>query len=126
MSKKKCTCTAPYLGAQPIGEAILCETCGGVVEPSRASLPLIDDFCKKQVFGFLQKLEEVIPPPTGCHHSITCSKYGSDETGWEQRLAVNVWKERPDGKSCHTFWIEDGDFDDVSLMVNAIEEALNG
>ena len=42
---------------------------------------------------FLKTLEVLIVPPTNCHHAITHAQFGSDETGWQERLAVQVnWK----------------------------------
>jgi hypothetical protein len=42
------------------------------------------------LLDFLKGLESVIPPPANCHHVITFAQYGSDQDGWEDRLALQV------------------------------------
>lgn len=39
---------------------------------------------------FMKRLEFLCPPPPRCHHAITFAQYGSDETGWEEKLALQV------------------------------------
>ena len=39
---------------------------------------------------FLKELERLVPPPANCHHAITYAQYGSDASGWEDKLAVQV------------------------------------
>lgn len=38
----------------------------------------------------LTGLEAAIPPPRLCHHSISAAQFGSDEEGWETRLALQI------------------------------------
>lgn len=45
---------------------------------------------KELLIKFLKTLEEVVPPPVECHHAITYAQYGSDEIGWEDRLALRI------------------------------------
>jgi hypothetical protein len=43
---------------------------------------------RRYLIDFLKSLEEILPPPKNCHHAMTFAKYGSDETGWEEKLAL--------------------------------------
>lgn len=38
----------------------------------------------------LKQLEEKVTPPQGCHHAIMFRKYGSDESGWEDKLVLQM------------------------------------
>ena len=38
----------------------------------------------------LKLLESKAPPPAKCHHAITYARYGSDESGWDDKLALQV------------------------------------
>lgn len=44
----------------------------------------------KYLLVFLKALEKEVPPPANCHHAITYAQYGSDLSGWEDRLAVQI------------------------------------
>lgn len=44
----------------------------------------------KLLIDFLKALEEKFPPPKYCHHVICFARYGSDEDGWEERLALQL------------------------------------
>jgi hypothetical protein len=81
------------------------------------------------ILEFLKRLEDVIPPPTNCHHAITYAQHGSDLEGWTDKLAVHVHAPgvkfdplnlvRPVGQSSlhfQTFFLEAED-EDKSVMV---------
>ncbi len=42
------------------------------------------------LIDFFKQLEAAIPPSPNCHHVICYAQYGSDEDGWEDRLAVKI------------------------------------
>lgn len=58
------------------------------------------------IMRFLKLLEENIPPPERCHHVITFAQFGSDETGWNDRLALQV----NDQGKFYCFFLDDEDF----------------
>lgn len=79
----------------------------------------------KKLIDIMTLLEIAVPPPANCHHMITCAKFGSDETGWEDRLLVQINK---DGVFFSLFWDEE-DFalpvaELVALMVQMLNEPL--
>ena len=81
---------------------------------------------KKKLLEFLKALEVAVPPPSG-HHAITFCQYGSDETGWEDRLGLHVRI----GNGARTVFIEDKDLElsveDFVLAVQrcvAVQEAV--
>lgn len=45
---------------------------------------------KPFLMEFLKQLEIAIKPPAHTHHAITYARYGSDEEGWEDKLALQV------------------------------------
>jgi hypothetical protein len=45
---------------------------------------------KKWILQFLKKLEKALPPAPGAHHAITAALYGSDQDGWDERLALHL------------------------------------
>jgi hypothetical protein len=55
---------------------------------------------------FLKALEAALPPPERCHHCMMYAQYGSDETGWSDRLMLQVNKV---GKF-YPFFLDDNDF----------------
>ena len=57
------------------------------------------------LLDFLRRLEADVPPPPDCHHAITFARYGSDEAGWEDKLALQVNR---DGVF-HCFFLEESD-----------------
>lgn len=68
---------------------------------------------RRHLLTFLQKLEQLIPPPKGGHHSITYAEYGSDAQGWEPRLALHLNA----GGFFHTLFFDDSDFEkDPNLL----------
>ena len=60
-----------------------------------------------KLIGLLREIENAIPPPTNCHHVLTRAQFGSDEKGWEERLALQV---NQDGKFW-CFFLGDADFE---------------
>jgi len=61
---------------------------------------------KQWLMALLRALEVAVPPPTGGHHAITAARYGSDETGWEDHLALHLMT---DGARV-TLFLDDYDF----------------
>ena len=55
---------------------------------------------------FLKFIEHLVPPPPKCHHAITFALFGSDQTGWEEKVALQINK---DGKF-HCFFLDEDDF----------------
>lgn len=55
----------------------------------------------------LKLLEVAIPPPPKAHHGISYAKYGSDESGWDDRLALHVNK----SGVFHCLFFDDEDFE---------------
>ena len=59
---------------------------------------------------FLKALERLVPPDgEDAHHAITYVRYGSDEEGWEDRLALRPAIKLP-GQREAVFYIDAGDF----------------
>lgn len=69
---------------------------------------------------FLKALESRIPPPPYCHHALTYAQYGSDEAGWEEKLALQINA----GGKFHCFFIEPGDFEKGDGLIAEIAEGL--
>ena len=61
---------------------------------------------KQYLLDFLKELEMQLAPPAKCHHSICYCRYGSNETGWEDKLGVFV----NDGYVFETYFLDDEDF----------------
>lgn len=56
---------------------------------------------------FLEKLEELIPPPKNCHHAICLSPKGyTEDSGGKATLTVQI---NSNGKFA-TFFLDEGDF----------------
>jgi hypothetical protein len=71
---------------------------------------------------FLKELESAIPPPPMCHHAITFAKYGSDEHGWQEKLALQI----NHGGLFHCFFLETDDFDKpINILVTEIVRGLS-
>lgn len=56
---------------------------------------------------FFRVLEQYIPPPAGCHHALHFAQYGSDDTEWTDRVAVQV----NDNDTMHVYFLDDQDFE---------------
>jgi len=78
---------------------------------------------KQWLMTLLRALETALPPPAGAHHAITAARYGSDETGWEDRLALHLML---DGERV-TMFLDDDDFaaapDAVAAEVVRVNDA---
>jgi hypothetical protein len=61
---------------------------------------------KQFLIDLLKSLESIVAPPPNCHHAITYAKFGSDETEWQDELALQVNK---DGEFL-CFFLDDEDF----------------
>lgn len=68
----------------------------------------------------LKELECRVPPPLNCHHCITYAQFGSDKTGWEDRLALQVNR---DGKFRCFFLDKDDLPDDIQRIIGFIENS---
>lgn len=55
---------------------------------------------------FLKRLEELLPPPANCHHVVTFARYGSNESGWTDKLALQL----NHGGVFRCFFLDDEDF----------------
>lgn len=60
---------------------------------------------KQFLIDLLRELESAVPPPKNCHHVISYAQYGSNESGWEDRLAVQVNR----NSVFHCFFLDDDD-----------------
>lgn len=70
----------------------------------------------------LKALEKVFPPPPGQHHALTFCRYGSDATGWEDKLALRL--RGPGADAVTTFFVEDHELQQpVDELVAAIENS---
>lgn len=58
------------------------------------------------LMDLLKAVEAAVPPPPHTHHALMYARYGNDEAGWEDRLALQINR---DGKF-HTFFLDDEDF----------------
>lgn len=76
---------------------------------------------RKALIEFLKALEEAWPPPEGCHHPLMYAKFGSDSTGWEDQLMLQVnW----DG-TFYPFFLDDNDLKKpINQLVAEIVELL--
>jgi hypothetical protein len=61
---------------------------------------------RQYLIDLLKRLEFLIPPPPRCHHVITFAQFGSDETEWQDRLALQI---NIDGVF-QCFFLQDEDF----------------
>ena len=76
---------------------------------------------RKFLIDFLKRLEFLAPPPENCHHAITFAKFGSDEDGWQDRLALQV---NCDG-IFRCFFLQDEDFhQEAEDLANEVAELV--
>ena len=75
---------------------------------------------KQWLIDFLKELERLIPPPTGAHHAIVFARYGSDDSGWDDRLALQVNREGV----FIAFFLDDSDFSDPPAIVALAVDGL--
>jgi hypothetical protein len=81
----------------------------------------------QNLLAVLTLLEKIEPPPPGAHHAITCAQYGSDETGWEYRLALNLRYAKNGTEQTKIFFLEDGDLEKVpGDLVKEVVDILRG
>lgn len=75
------------------------------------------------LIDLLKGLEAVVPPPENCHHCITYAKYGSDDAGWEDRLALQVNQ----NGTFHCFFLSEGDdlAETADQVISTISNFLN-
>jgi hypothetical protein len=45
---------------------------------------------RQKLITLLKALETAWPPPPKCHHVLMYAQFGSDQTGWEDRLLLQV------------------------------------
>ena len=72
------------------------------------------------LINLLKELELRVPPPPNCHHCITYAQFGSDKTGWEDRLALQVNR---DGKFRCFFLDEDDLLGHPHRIIEFIEKS---
>jgi hypothetical protein len=65
-----------------------------------------------------------IPPPEKCHHALTFARYGSDETGWQEKLGLQINQ----AGVFHCFFLEDADFtvETIEDIKKKLAEPLSG
>lgn len=74
---------------------------------------------KDKLLAFMVALEAAIPPPEKCRHSLSRFSYGSNETGWEDRLALQL----NDGGEFRAYFFEMGDLEKpVDELVREVVE----
>jgi hypothetical protein len=73
------------------------------------------------LIDFLKAVEADIPPPARCHHVLTYARYGSNDTGWEDKLALQI----NDAGDFKCFFLEDSDLLDIPKLIIEIKESLN-
>lgn len=69
---------------------------------------------RDQLLGLLRDLETAVPPIEGTHHAIFRCQYGSDERGWEDRLAIRV-----SGPVIRNLFLEQSDFEKPRALLVA-------
>jgi len=67
----------------------------------------MDMTIRDYMIELLKAIEDAIPPPANCHHSITYAKHGNESDGWVDKLALQVNRE---GKF-YCFFLEENDLD---------------
>lgn len=75
---------------------------------------------REQILEFLKLLEQELPPASGAHHAITFAQYGSDATGWEDVLALQI----SFGGLFHCFFLESGDLERGADLIQQIANSL--
>ena len=74
------------------------------------------------LIDLLKALEVAVPPPSHCHHVLSYARYGSDEAGWSDELALQINK---DGVF-HCFFLDDDDLSgSVPCLIDRIFAYLN-
>lgn len=80
--------------------------------------------------ALLKALEERLPPPrhpdavAASHHGITFCRYGSDDTGWTDKLGLHIHLADP--FRSQTIFVEDADLEKpVDVVVSEICGLLN-
>lgn len=68
------------------------------------------------LLDFLTELEQIVPPPAGCHHAILRSQYGDEVIGWEDRLTAQV---NVEGKF-YAFFLDADDFENPHKLADVI------
>lgn len=69
---------------------------------------------RTRLLEFLRSLEQAIDPGCG-HHAITFARYGSDSTGWGERLALHVHFHN----GSQTLFLEEGDLEKPAAQLTA-------
>lgn len=62
---------------------------------------------RQWLIDFLKEMERLVPPPRGAHHAVRFGQYGSDETGWDDKLCLQL----NDGGSLSMFFLDAEDFE---------------
>lgn len=75
---------------------------------------------REQLMSFLKRLEEEIPPAPKCHHAMTFARYGSDDTGWAEQLAIQV----NDSGRFYTFFLDEGDLEAPEATIAEIVRGI--
>jgi hypothetical protein len=75
----------------------------------------------KRLIEFLKQLEAAWPPPENTHHALMYAQFGSDEAGWSDRLALQVFK----AGRFQCFFLEDADLDKPAETLAVILSILN-
>lgn len=68
----------------------------------------------RYTLDLLGRLESEIPPPPNCHHVICRAEWGSHDTNWEERFALQI----NDGGNFFCYFIDEAD-----LLKNASDLA---
>lgn len=78
------------------------------------------------ILAALKAIETAFPPPEHCHHALLVTRYGSDETGWEDRLTLAmVLEDAENGKRFHRLYFDgEGELEDPVKLVAEIRELL--
>jgi hypothetical protein len=74
----------------------------------------------KTIIAFLRSLEEVVPPPAGCHHVLAYARYGTkDQYTHQLALQVNV------GGFFTCYFLNDADIENAEKTIRFIQEDLS-
>ena len=68
----------------------------------------------------LKGLEAAIPPSKNGHHAITFARYGSDEAGWNDKLALQI----NDNGIFRCFFLDEDDLDRMPEQIIAEVKAI--
>lgn len=74
----------------------------------------------KYLIDLLKAIEREITPPARCHHALMYTQHGSDETGWEDRLSLQINRMGV----FHCWFLDPGDFDKTPDQLAAEISAL--